>query len=67
MELLRYRRPAVAGPAVANTGEPLPPTPAATPLTPSDAVPASNGAHAKAGDPDGERDLVTTAGPKARG
>jgi hypothetical protein len=69
MELMRYRRPAVAGPAAGSGGPPLPPTPAGTvtaPLTATDAVPTSNGAHLNADDPDAERDLVTSAGPTAR-
>jgi hypothetical protein len=69
MELMRYRRPAVAGPAAGSGGQPLPPTPAGTvaaPLTATDAVPTSNGAHLNADDPDAERDLVTSAGPTAR-
>jgi hypothetical protein len=69
MELMRYRRPAIASPAVASSVPPVPPTPTATaaaPVTTAEAVPASNGAHLKADDPDAERDLVTSAGPRAR-
>ena len=69
LELMRYRRIGSATPVAGGGEQPLPPTQPATapaPKTATEAAPASNGAHLHADDPDGKRDLVSAAGPKAR-